>query len=392
MSDATGHGATAGRQADGRITGGGFYLFEIAGIKVTINYSWLIIFALVTWGLAAGYFPYYFPNYSARVYWLAGLIASMLFFASILIHELSHSLTAVRAGIKIPEITLFIFGGVAHLSEEPKDPKLEFKIAVAGPITSFVLAGIFWLITAAITGSVPAIMAAVFEYLAWINMALAIFNLVPGYPLDGGRIFRAIVWWKTGSVLKATKWASDIGKGFAWALMLLGILQIFSGALVGGLWLIFIGMFLKGIAATGYQDTLMRQSLEGVRVDEVMMKDAISVRPDLSLEDLTKDYFLKYCFGGFPVVENERPSGLISLALLKDVPPDDRRSKTVREVMIPRGPDIEIGPDETLVDALKKMTTSGMGRLLVMRGDRFVGMITKSGLMRFLEIKQVLER
>ncbi len=392
MAEVEGRGAAEGRQSGGRITGGGLHLFEIAGIKVTINYSWLVIFVLVTWGLAAGYFPHYFPDYSTRIYWLAGVIAAVLFFASILIHELSHSITAVRSGIKIPEITLFIFGGVAHLSEEPDDPKLELKIAIAGPITSFILAGIFWLITAAIRGAAPLIIAAVFEYLAWINVALAIFNLVPGYPLDGGRIFRALVWWKTGSVVRATKWASDIGKGFAWALMILGIVQIFSGVLVGGLWLIFIGMFLKGIAATGYQETLMRQSLEGVRVHEVMMTDAVSVEPNLSLEDLTKDYFLRYCFGGFPVVEQGRPMGLVSLALLKNVPLDERQTKTVADVMVAMGPDLTIEPQDTLVEALKKMTRSGQGRLLVMQGDQFMGMITKSGLLRFLEIKQVLEQ
>lgn len=392
MAGSSGHETLQPGQTGGAITGSGFYLFEIFGIKVTINYSWLIIFLLVTWGLSAGYFPRYFPDYSAQTYWGAGLIAAILFFASILIHELSHSIVAVRSGIKIPEITLFIFGGVAHLSEEPTDPRVELKIAIAGPITSFVLAGIFWAIAAMTAGTAPSIITAVFGYLAWINAALAIFNLVPGYPLDGGRIFRALVWWQTGSVVKATKWASDIGKGFAWALMILGILQIFGGALVGGLWLIFIGMFLKGIATTGYQDLLMRQSLEGVQVSEVMTRDTIDVPADVGLERLTTDYFLKYCHGGFPVVQDGRPVGLISLGMLKDIPADERQSKTVADAMIPMGPDVEIGADETLVEALKKMTRTGLGRLLVMRGNEYIGMITKTGLIRFLEIKQVLAK
>ncbi len=369
---------------------GAIYLFQVHGIKVTVNYSWLIIFVLVVWGLSAGYFPHFFPGYSVQLYWLAGVVSALFFFASILIHELSHSITAVRQGIQIPEITLFVFGGVAHIAEEPRDPMVELKIAVVGPLASFGLALIFWIVSAAISGSVPTLVEAIFEYLAWINLALGVFNLVPGYPLDGGRIFRALVWWKTGSVTRATKWASDIGKGFAWALMLLGVLQIFAGALVGGLWLIFIGMFLRGIAATGYHQTIIRQSLEGVQVERLMVQDVISVSPSLSLEQVAQDYFLRYGHGGFPVVENGRAVGVLSLSDLKEIPPKDRETMTVREAMRPLGPDLQIEPTESLSDALKKMTQGGIGRLLVMRGDRPVGMITKSGLLRFMEIKQVL--
>lgn len=372
------------------LTSGAVYLFQVYGIKVTLSYSWLIIFVLVVWGLSAGYFPHLFPEYSAQVYWLAGIIAALLFFASILIHELSHSITAVRLGIQVPEITLFLFGGVAHIAEEPADPQTELKIAAVGPLASFVLALIFWLVYIAIAGTVPSIIGAIFEYLAWINLALGVFNLVPGYPLDGGRIFRAVVWWQTGSVTKATKWASDIGKGFAWALMIFGALQIFGGSLVGGLWLIFIGMFLRGIAATGYQETMVKQSLEGVQVGRVMVEDVISVSANISLERLAQDYFLKYGHGGFPVMENEKPVGVISLANLKEIPQEERETRTVKETMTPLSPDLEIQATDSLVDALKKMTQTGMGRLVVMRGDRYAGMITKSGLIRFIEIKQVL--
>lgn len=390
MAESTESGTTQRVRRDEGTVRGGFYLFQVAGIKVTINYSWLIIFLLVVWGLAAGYFPHYFPEYGTATYWVAGLIASLLFFASILIHELSHSIVAVQSGIKIPEITLFIFGGVAHLSEEPADPKLELKIAIAGPIASFVLSAVFWLIKIALSGSAPTIIVAVFDYLAWINLALGIFNLVPGYPLDGGRIFRAIAWWKTGSLTRATKWASDMGKGFAWALMILGVFQIFSGSLVGGLWLIFIGMFLKGLAATGYQETMVKQSLEGVLVNRVMLEDVISVTPDLGLEELVQEYFLKYGYGGFPVVENGKAIGLICLANVKDVPEGERPNKKVSDAMLRLDPSLQIQPSDSLVDALKRMTETGIGRLLVMRGDHFVGMITKSGLIRYLEIKQVL--
>jgi len=370
---------------------GRVHLFEISGIKINIDYSWLIIFVLVLWSLSSGYFPRYYPNHSTQLYWIAGLVGTLLFFSSILVHELSHSLTAVRSGIQIPEITLFIFGGVARLSQEPTSAATEFKIAVAGPLSSFALAGIFWAITAALQGHAQSLIVAVFEYLAWINLALAIFNLVPGYPLDGGRILRAVVWWKTGSIARATRWAADIGKGFAWALMIFGGVQIFAGALIGGLWLLFIGMFLRGVAAAGYQEVMMKQSLEGVRVKEVMVENVVSTSPDLPLDDLTDKFFLRYGHGGFPVVEQGRPVGLVSLSDIGNISPEERRTKTVRDVMNPLNAELEIDPNASLVEALKKMAQRGVGRLLVMDRDRMAGMITKTGLLRFLEIKRILE-
>ncbi|MGB6067606.1 MAG: site-2 protease family protein [Desulfomonilaceae bacterium] len=371
---------------------GRFRLVKIQGIQVTIDYSWFIIFVLVIWSLSAGYFPLYFPGYNARLYWFAGLVATLLFFSSILIHELSHSLTAIRLGMQIPEITLFIFGGVARLSQEATNSKTELKIAIAGPLSSFVLAGIFWGIKTAIHGEAPSLVVAVFDYLAWINVALAIFNLVPGFPLDGGRILRAIIWWQTGSVARATMWASDIGKGFAWALMILGGIQIFSGALIGGLWLLFIGMFLRSVAMGGYQQVMMRQSLEGVKVEEVMIANVVAVPLELPLDQLAHKFFLRYGYGGFPVIRDGKTMGLISLAQVKDVPDDQKNTTTVERVMTPMSDRLRIGPNESLVDALKKMTQTGTGRLLVMERDSMIGMVTKSGLLRFLEIKRVLER
>lgn len=369
---------------------GRLHLFDVAGIKLTIDYSWLIIFLLVIWSLSSGYFPYHFPDFSPGLYWLAGFIATLLFFASIVIHELSHSLTALGAGLKIPEITLFLFGGVAHLSEEPSDPVVELKIAVAGPLASFALAAIFWAIHGALVGKVPTLAVAIVEYLAWINLALAIFNLVPGYPLDGGRILRAVVWWKTGSIAKAAKWASDVGKGFAWALIVLGVVRIFAGSLIGGFWLILIGMFLRGLAATGYENVVVKQALEGVRVNDVMIRDVVSVPPDMSVHDAADQYFLRYGHGGFPVVRANRAVGLICLAGINQVPAEERHSRTVEQVMIPLGESVEIRPDDSLVDAIRKMSETGIGRLLVMQNNSMIGMITKNGLIKFMEIKRLL--
>ncbi len=390
MADATESGsAPTANPADGG-TRGRFCLFQVSGIKVTIDYSWLIIFVLVLASLSAGYFPRAFPEYSTQLYWIAGFVATLFFFAGIVIHELAHSLVAVRSGIEIPEITLFLFGGVSSMAEEPADPQTELKVAIAGPLASFVLAGIFWLITSAISGKAPGLVTAVFEYLAYINIALGVFNLVPGYPLDGGRILRALIWWRTGSVTRGTKWASDMGQGFAWALMILGGLQIFSGALIGGLWLIFIGMFLRGIAARGYQEVIMKQSMEGATVREHMVEDVETIPPDVTLDEAASQYFLRYGHGGYPVVKDGRTVGLLCLAQVKDVPDDERGAKRAEEVMLPLDDDIKISPDASLVDALKKMNRTGIGRLIVTDGNRPAGLITKTGLLRFLEFKQEL--
>lgn len=368
---------------------GAFRLFEVFGITITLDYSWLAIFFLVLLSLSSGYFPFHFPGFTSAVYWITGIIATVLFFSSILFHELAHALIAKRSGIDVKEISLFIFGGVAKITRESSDPLTELKIAVAGPLSSLILALIFWIVK---NGLSEGMVQAVFDYLAWINVALAVFNLVPGYPLDGGRILRAIVWWRTGSETRATKWASDIGKGFAWALIILGGIQVFSGSLIGGFWLVLIGMFLRGMAEGGYQEVLMRQALHGVLVQEVMVENVVSVPPDLPLDQLAEKYFLKYGYGGFPVVEDGKPIGIINLSQLGDVPDEKMKSETVRQVMTPIGSDSSVEPRASLVDALQTMMQTGTGRLLVMEGGIMLGMITKTGLVRFLEIRRVLER
>ena len=257
----------------------GIAFVTIRGIEVKLNYSCLIVFALVLFSLSLGYFPRTYPGNSMRTYWMTGLLATLLFCLSVITHELSHWFMALRSGIKIRQITLFIFGGTARLSEQANDPKTEFKIAVAGPLVSLVLAGFLWLIQVAIQGDQPSIVVEMFGYLAWINVALAVFNLIPGFPLDGGRLLRAFWWWKSGSVIDATRVASDWGKGFAIVLMIFGGLQIFAGSLIGGLSLILIAMFLRGMAEAGYQNLLLKKSLEGTRVEQLMTRGVVSAHP-----------------------------------------------------------------------------------------------------------------
>ena len=297
----------------------GITLFKIFGIRISLDFSWFIIFALVFFALSAGYMPRAFPGQTSQSYWVAGFIATLLFFASVMIHEIAHSLVAIHHGIDIPEITLFIFGGVSRLSQEPSDPQTEFKIAVVGPLTSFVLAAFFWGVGALLKNFSPSLIAVVVGYLAWINLILGIFNLVPGFPLDGGRLLRAFLWWKTGSLTRATRVASDFGKGFAVAIMILGGLQIFAGDLINGLWFIFIGMFLRGMSSQGYEELVIRKALEGVHVDEVMVREVVTVPPDLTISQLIHDYFLHYAYRGFPVTDNGRVLGVVSVTAVRQL-------------------------------------------------------------------------
>jgi Zn-dependent protease len=363
---------------------------QIAGIQITVDLSWFLIFLLVVFSLSVGYFPRTLPGQSVYAYWGAGVLATLLLFASVLVHELAHSLMARRAGIHIPEITLFLFGGVARLSEEAKDPKTELAIAIVGPLTSFALALLFWGLSRGLALEQPSFAHAILAYLTWINLAVGIFNLIPGFPLDGGRILRAFLWYRSGSLTGATRTASDVGKGFAVVLMLLGTLQIFTGSLLGGLWLIFIGMFLRGSAEGGYQEVVLRQALAGVAVHEVMLRDVVSVPQDLPVSRLLTEYFLRYGYHGFPVTQNGKVAGVVSLEEVRQIPEEARDATTVSQIMRPLSSHTTIAPQASLTEALTKMAQEGTGRLLVMQDSTIRGMITKTGLLRFLEIKQML--
>jgi Zn-dependent protease/predicted transcriptional regulator len=369
----------------------GISLFKVAGIRLSLDFSWFIIFGLVLFALSAGYLPRAFPGQATQTYWVAGLIATLLFFASVMLHELAHSLVAIRHGIDIPEITLFIFGGVSRLSQEPTDPGTEFKIAVVGPLTSFALAAVFGALALLLKGLEPSIIVVVIGYLSWINLALGIFNLIPGFPLDGGRLLRAFLWWKTGSLTRATKVASDFGKGFALAIMILGGLQIFAGALINGLWFIFIGMFLRGMSVRGYEELVIRKSLEGVHVDEVMVREVVTVPPQLTISQLIHDYFLHYAYRGFPVADNGRVLGTVSVTAVGQLPREEYDQRQVAEIMTPLSDVLLIDARASLAEALVKMSKEDQDRLLVLTGDRLAGLVTKTGLLRFVQIKQVLE-
>ena len=367
---------------------GSFKLLSIFGISIHINYTWFIVVVLVAWSLASGYFPQQVPDRSSLIYWGMGFLASIVFFLCILAHEMSHSYMSKKSGIPVPRITLFVFGGVAHISREPGDPGTEFKIALAGPLMSAILWGLFfglWVLFGTIYET--SLISALFGILAVVNGVVAIFNLVPGFPLDGGRLLRAYIWKKTGNLNKATFITSQVGKVFAIGLIFLGFFQLLVGEIIGGMWLIFIGFFLEQAATSGYQQTLLRESLTGTKVKEIMSPDPISVNESISLNELVENFFFKHRFASYPVVKDGKFLGYVTLNHIKHLPRERWDKLRVADVMNTLPPELFLHPEEEAVEALSKMVRSGRGRLPVVDKEKLVGILTRKDVMSFLQIK-----
>ncbi|MGH7935155.1 MAG: site-2 protease family protein [Candidatus Binataceae bacterium] len=364
-------------------------LFKVAGVQIAIDFSWLIIFALVFWSLAAGYFPNLHPGYPWPEYLVVGLGATVLFFGSVVVHELAHAIVANRLGVTVNRISLFIFGGMAHMSAEPTSARHELLIASVGPLTSLVLGLLFWSVPHVFHQlySTSPMWASVFEYLGFINIALAVFNLLPGFPLDGGRILRAVLWARWDDYMRATARAADWGRGIAYGLIGLGALEIFFGSLMGGLWLIFIALFLRSAAAASFQSIVADHVLSGVQVKQIMIAKPVTVEPDMTVAQAIDEYFVRYGYGGFPVVANDRVLGLMSLAEARTCPQGERTRRTIRDLMRPLDPNIRITPRATVAQALRQMSQADVGRLLVMDTDGLVGLISRSAIARFLFLR-----
>jgi len=367
----------------------GIPLGSYFGISVRLHYSWFIIFVLVTWALATGYFPYSYPEWSTATYWGIGLATSLLFFLSVLIHELSHSLVAQSAGIPVKSITLFIFGGLSQISREPGRPNIEFRMALAGPLSSLLLGGIFWGIHIATKGtSEPA--AALTLWLAWINAVLAGFNLIPGFPLDGGRVLRAILWWRTNNLKKATRIASTSGRVVGYLFIFGGIFWIFRGEWINGLWIALIGWFLENAAVGSYQQVAFQDMLRGHNVSEVMTRDCPAVSPKLSIEQLIHDYVLNSGRRCFPVSEDGRLLGLVTLNDIKDIPRELRLTRTVAESMTPLDKLKSVRPSDDLADVLQLLTSEDINQLPVVENGNIVGMIARDNLLSFIRARTEL--
>lgn len=368
-------------------------LFELMGFKVHVDVSWLLLAILIAWSLAAGYFPFVAPGLSDAVYWSMGVVGLIGLAASIIVHEFAHSLVARRYQMPIHGITLFIFGGVAEMAEEPTSAKGEFFMAIVGPLTSLVLAGMFWLAT----GLFPEAqaqhpVALVLGYLAFINAALAVFNMIPAFPLDGGRVLRSAIWYFKGDIMRATRIASNIGAGFAFLLMALGLLSVIGGNFIGGIWWFLIGLFVRAAAAGGYERQVQRRALSGAAVARFMRRDPVAVRADMRLDRVVEDYFYRYYFKSFPVVDAEnRLVGCVSLQAVREVDHGTWPQRNVRSVMQECGEDV-VAPDTDSAEALAQMQRGGRTRLFVTdRAGQLIGVLSLRDLMNYLSVRMEME-
>lgn len=372
--------------------GKGITLIKLFGFKVKIDLSWLILGLLITWTLAQGLFPHYYEGLQTATYWMMGIAGALGLLVSIVFHELWHSLIARKFGIPMRGITLFIFGGVAEMTEEPPSPKAEFFMAVAGPISSIVLSlGLFGIFYLGINVEWPESITGVINYLAFLNLILAGFNLLPAFPLDGGRVLRSVLWGWKDNIRWATQVASKIGGAFGIALIALGVLELFLGNLIGGVWMAVIGLFIRGASQSAYQQMLIRRSLEGEKVRRFMEPDPITVSPSISVEDLVEDYIYKHHFKMYPVVEDGRLIGCVTLGQVKTIPKEERKDHNVRELAEDCSEKNTIGPDEDAMKALTTMRKTNSSRLMVVEGNKLVGVITLKDMMGLLSLKIDLE-
>ncbi|MHB8066581.1 MAG: site-2 protease family protein [Desulfobaccales bacterium] len=368
-------------------------LFNLFGFEVSVDLSWLIIAALVSWSLAAGLFPYLYHGLPPKTYWLMGLVGALGLFLSVIFHEFCHSLVARRLGMTMKGITLFIFGGVAEMGDEPPSAKVEFWMAIAGPLSSFGLAAIFYLIyVQGMSLGWPLPVYGVIRYLAYINVLLAVFNLLPAFPLDGGRVLRSILWGAWNDLRRATRVSSIIGSGFGIVLIALGIFQFIGGDFIAGLWWFLIGMFIRGAAQMSYQQLLVRNALEGEPVRRFMNLNPITAPASITVEQLVEDYIYKYHFKMFPVIDNDRLVGFITTRQVKEVPREKWNQVTIGEVASRGSHENMISPGADAVTALALMHKTGNSRLLVMEGNRLVGILSLKDLMKFLSLKVELEK
>jgi len=343
---------------------------------------------LITWSLAEGAFPRFYEGLSTATYWGMGLAGALGLFVCVLLHELGHALVARRFGLEMRGITLFIFGGVAEMTAEPPHAKAEFWVAVGGPIVTAVLAGAFALI-AIVPLATP--FAGVIEYLLLINIVLLVFNAIPAFPLDGGRVLRAALWQYKGSLRWATRICSQIGSGFGMVLIILAILQLFAGNFIGAMWWFLIGLFLRGAAGMSYQQVLVRQALHGEPVRRFMTDDPVTVPPSVSIEQLVDQYVYQHHFKMFPVARNGDLLGCVTTQQIKQVPRERWAETTVDQVLGDCPSPTTLKPDDDAMDALAKLNRSGASRAMVVDNDHLVGVLSLKDLMAFLALKLELE-
>jgi Zn-dependent protease/CBS domain-containing protein len=376
------------------------------GIKIRIDWSWLLILLLISWNLSFA-FTQMHQDWSLALSIGMGVIAALLFFLSVLLHELAHSLVAQSQGIPVDSITLFLFGGVASIREEPKSPGNEFVMAILGPVTSLVIGFILLLLTGIglqaqdlmLTDPVRLLEAftparTILFWLGSVNVILGVFNLIPGFPLDGGRVLRSILWAITQNLRKATRWASYVGQAIAWLMIIGGVSMIFGvqipffgTGLVNGVWLILIGWFLNNAARSSYQQLMLRDILEEVPVIRMTKRNPLTVPANITVDTLVEDFIMQTDEHAFPVMEDDRLVGIVCLDDVRGLESELRSTKLVSDIMTPRSEIITIGPNDDAYKALMTISQKAIRQLVVMEGDELVGLIRRRDIVRFLELQ-----
>jgi Zn-dependent protease/CBS domain-containing protein len=367
-------------------------LFKLLGFQVKIDFSWLVLALLVTWSLARGYFPFRYGGLALSTYWLMGALGAFGLFFSIVLHELGHSIVSRAQGMPMKGITLFIFGGVAEMTEEPTTARSEFLMAIVGPAISVVLGiGFYAVSLIGRQGMWPVPLYAIFYYLGWINLLLALFNLLPAFPLDGGRVLRSYLWNRRGDLRSATATASKIGGAFGAGLIGLGVISILFGSFIGGMWWFLIGLFLRNAAKSSYAQMEIRDALRGESVGRFMSRDPVTVPAAISLANLVQNFFYTHHYHMFPVMQDGSTLGYISTREVKKIPKEEWDRHLVREVTVPCDKNNTVSPDTDAMDVLSILQRTGRSRLLVMAQDRLEGIVSLKDLLKFLSLKIDLE-
>ena len=368
---------------------GSFRIGKIAGIDIDINVSWIIILVLLTVSLATGWFPQLYPGWSTATYWVVGFISALLLFVSVLLHELAHSFVARRRGLPVKNITLFIFGGVSNIEREPTSPGVEFQMAFVGPLTSLLIGVVCFLLQLPLRGSNSPLEGILF-YLAVTNVLLGIFNLIPGFPLDGGRVLHSIIWKITGNMSQATRTAAIVGQIIAYLFIFGGIWLFFTGYILDGIWIGFIGWFLLSASQSANTQGNLQSALRGVTVGEVMNPTPPTVPANISLQQLIDEYFLLHGLRFALVMQADRLAGLITLSDIRHVPREQWGYTPVDQVMIPVERLHAVSPQQSLNDVLPLMAGRDVNQLPVVQNGIPVGILSRDAIVQYLEVRRGL--
>lgn len=366
-------------------------LMRIAGIRIVIDPTWVLVFLLVVGSLGSDYLPAAAPHLKTVTSWILAVVAALLLFASVLVHELSHALLARRAGIPVPRIRLFLFGGVSEMAAEPHEPRAELRIAAVGPLTSLAIAVAGFATSLALPGRGPSGARVMIEYLAVANLLLGLFNLLPGLPLDGGRILRALLWWHHGNLLRATRTAGRSGAVLGGLLAALGLVRALFGGWLGGMWLVVIGLFLSRAALAATESSLLRESLRGARVRLVMTRDVVTVPDHIGIDEMVREIALQRPFATYPVLAEDQYAGMVGLDQVRRVAREEWMRTPVRQIMTLAALDPPVAPDDDLLAVLERMLREDRKVFAVVADGRVVGILSRVDILKLYRVRTTLD-